>query len=175
MGAGADKQNVTAPPSAAVGARTAARLAAVQALYQIELTGVAPDRVVAQFLSGQVPEPEGEDRACALLPAPDSELFSSVVLGVAANRDQLDGIIGAALSADWTVERLEILVRLILEAGVYELTLRDDIPPKVSINEYVNVAKAFFEGAETGLINGVLDCVAGQCMAGSAAPGSDDL
>jgi N utilization substance protein B len=69
-------------------------------------------------------------------------------------------MIGGALTTDWTVDRLQILVRLILEAGVFELTERPDVPPRVAINEYVNLAHAFFDGAEPGLINGVLDAIA---------------
>lgn len=166
---GSSGPKIKTPPSQRVGRRSAARLAAVQALYQIEMTGVGPDWVIGQFLSGKSPRPDTEDSAWNSLPAPDPELFSAVVNGVVANRSRLDGIIGAHLTDDWTTARLEVLVRLILEAGVFELTCRDDIPPKVSINEYVNVANAFFEGAEPGLINGVLDAVAGDPVAGAPA------
>ncbi len=172
MAAGDSAPNVKPAPAAAVGRRAAARLCAVQALYQIEITaGVAVDQVIAQFLAGEAPQGDGEDEPSAALPAPDPELFAAIVGGVVAHRQRLDGIIGAKLSVDWTVPRLEILVRLILEAGVFELTFRDDIPPKVSINEYVGVANAFFDGAEPGLINGVLDSVAGMSEAGPVPPG----
>jgi N utilization substance protein B len=146
--------------SAGAGRRAAARLAAVQALYQIEIAGADPQEVIGQFLSGERPEPESDDTGGITLPTPDAELFTALVEGVIAHRDGLDSRIAGTLSPDWTVPRLEILVRLILEAGVFELTGLPDIPPKVSINEYVNVAHAFFEGAEPGLINGVLDAVA---------------
>jgi len=171
MAAGGSGPDVKAASTGRVGRRAAARLAAVQALYQIEMTGVGVDWVIAQFLSGEAPQPEAEDGACATLPAPDPDLFAAVVSGVIAHRERLDGIIGTVLTADWTVPRLEILVRLILEAGVFELTFREDIPPKVSINEYVNVANAFFDGAEPGLINGILDSVAGASKAGPVPPG----
>jgi N utilization substance protein B len=160
MAGGNNAPNIKAAPTGGVGRRAAARLAAVQALYQIEMSGIAVDQVVAQFLSGEAPQGDGEDAACASLPPPDPDLFAAIIGGVASNRGKLDGVIGAALSVDWSVARLEILVRLILEAGAFELLLRDDIPPRVSINEYVNVAKAFFDGAEPGLINGVLDGIA---------------
>ncbi|MEE8283662.1 MAG: transcription antitermination factor NusB [Alphaproteobacteria bacterium] len=171
MAAGDRAPNSKAASAAAVGRRAAARLTAVQALYQIEIAGVGVDQAIAQFLAGEAPQGDGEDGASAALPAPDPDLFAAIVGGVVAHRHRLDEIIGAALSIDWTVARLEILVRLILEAGVFELTLRDDIPPKVSINEYLNVANAFFDGAEPGLINGVLDAVAGRSEAGPVARG----
>lgn len=173
MAAGGSGQDVKAASPGTASRRAAARLAAVQALYQIEMTGVGPDWVIAQFLAGKAPQPDAEDGACAGLPSPEPELFSALVNGVVANRERLDAVIGDTLTADWTVARLEILVRLILEAGVFELTLREDIPPKVSINEYVNVANAFFEGAEPGLINGVLDSVAATSAAGPAASGGN--
>jgi N utilization substance protein B len=171
MAAGDSEPNVKTGSSNTGGRRAAARLAAVQALYQIEITGLAVDQAIAQFLAGEAPRTDIEDGPVAVLPAPDPELFAAIVGGVVAHRDRLDEIIGAALSIAWTVARLEILVRLILEAGVFELTFRDDIPPNVSINEYVNVANAFFDGAEPGLINGVLDSVAGPPVAGPSGAG----
>jgi N utilization substance protein B len=79
---------------------------------------------------------------------------------VTAKREELDRVVGAVLSADWTVERLEIILRRILEAGAYELTERTDVPPRVVITEYVDVAHAFYSGAEPGMVNGVLDQLA---------------
>jgi N utilization substance protein B len=173
MVAAAGEKVKGADRSGAAGRRAAARLAAVQALYQIEIAEAPAEEVIGQFLSGQrpVPEPEGDDGDVVSLPPPDAELFTVLVEGVIANRAGLDSRIAAALSPDWTVPRLEILVRLILEAGVFELTGLPDVPPKVSINEYVNVAHAFFEGAEPGLINGVLDAVARTL---APAPGAGD-
>lgn len=165
-GVGSDM--VRQPPGPATRRRAAARLAAVQALYQIEMTGVAVDQAIAEFLGGGRPQPDGDDEGLSALPAPDPDLFTSIVRGVVSERSRLDEIIAGALSADWTVARLEILVRLILEAGVYEITCRDDIPAKASINEYVNVSNAFFDGAEPGLVNALLDAVAK--AGGPAAP-----
>lgn len=140
--------------------RTAARLAAVQALYQLEIGGQPPKEVIADFLAGRRPQLAADDPDSMNLPPPDKELFTAIVEGVIGARSGLDALIGEALAADWKLERLELLVRIILEAGAYELTARPDIPPKVSINEYVDVAHAFFGGAEPGLINGVLDTLA---------------
>lgn len=146
-------------PEVGLSRRTATRIAAVQALYQIEMTALAVEQVVNQFLAGERPAPEDEEDLVPL-PEPEPELFRSIVEGVATGRVRFDGMIDAALSEDWTVARLEILLRLILEAGAFEITARADIPPKVSINEYVNVCKAFFEGPEPALVNAVLDAIA---------------
>lgn len=140
--------------------RTAARLAAVQALYQVALADGSAERIIADVLAGKGPAPEEEDAALAALPAPDPELFGAIVRGVIASRARIDDMIGGALTTEWTVDRLELLVRLILEAGVFELTERTDVPPKVAINEYLNIAHAFFDGDEPALINGVLDSIA---------------
>ena len=145
----------------AMNRRSAARLAAVQALYQMQLGGATAEEAIAQFTGFKLRPPtadDGDDETS--LPAPDPTLFGAIVRGVTDRRVSLDGMIGGALTTDWTVERLQILVRLILEAGVYELTERPDVPPRVAINEYVNLAHAFFDGAEPGLINGVLDAIA---------------
>jgi N utilization substance protein B len=155
-----DFQELGQTQGAVMGRRSATRLAAVQALYQIEMTDVAEDKVIAEFLAGDRPIPDGEDKEMPGMPAPEPELFASIVRGVVSQRDRLDESIGGALTVDWTVDRLEILVRLILEAGVYEISDRADIPNKVSINEYVSLSNAFFDGAEPGLVNAVLDAVA---------------
>lgn len=149
-------------PQMSMNRRSSARLAAVQALYQMELGGATVEDVIAQFVGMKPapPGPDAEDAAIANLPEPDPSLFGSIVRGVQVHRVRLHEMISGALTTDWTVGRLQILVRLILEAGVYELTERADVPPRVAINEYVNLAHAFFDGAEPGLINGVLDAVA---------------
>lgn len=158
--AGDNPARVEHPPGSELSRRAATRIAAVQALYQIEMTGLPAADVVGQFLAGEPPRPELGDEDFAVLPDPDPELFRSIVDGVVTERTRLDEAIAAALSPDWTVARLEILIRLILEAGAFEIVAREDIPPRVSINEYVNVCKAFFEGPEPALVNGVLDAIA---------------
>lgn len=144
------------PPSRKPGhatKRSAARLAAVQALYQMDMTGVSADAVIVQFLDPELRR-QWSDSSMAEF---DRGMFSQIVQGVSKQRDELIRIVGAALSADWTVERLEIILRRILEAGTYELTERTDVPPRVTITEYVDVAHAFYSGAEPGMVNGVLD------------------
>lgn len=140
--------------------RSVARLAAVQALYQMALGGITADDAIAQFTGGKPGASVQEEPDLAGIPAPDTRLFGAIVRGVDAARDDLDRMIGAALTTEWQVERLELLVRLILEAGVWELTACPDVPPRVAIDEYVNVTHAFYDGAEPGLVNGVLDAVA---------------
>jgi len=125
-------------------ARRAARLAAVQALYQLDMNDVAPAVVIAEFVGHRL-----EQHA-------DRSLFSDLVGGVVARRAEIDGMIGAALVEGWTVERLETVLRAIMRAGTFELLARPDIPLKVAISEYVEIAHAFFGGREPGLVNGVL-------------------
>ncbi len=131
-------------------ARRAARLATVQALYQLDMNDVAPAVLIAEFVRHRL-----EAHA-------DQPLFSDLVGGVAARRADIDGMVGAALVEGWTVERLETVLRAILRAGTYELLARPDIPARVTISEYVEIAHAFFGGREPGLVNGVLHTLAQQ-------------
>lgn len=142
--------------SRAPGRRKAARMAAVQALYQIELTGVAPDRVLGEFAAHGLAQSAG----AAAYGIPDPELLGALVLGVAGQQNDLDDMIVGVLSEDWTVERLESVLRAILRAGAFELSARRDIPARVTINEYVDIANAFFGGKQPALVNGVLDRLA---------------
>lgn len=146
--------------------RSAARLAAVQALYEMDLTGVDAGPILEEFLNDRwkpkhgdpEAEPGGED--LSTLAEPDRGLLDQLVRGVNERRDDVDGIIASALSDNWTIERLEVLLRAILRAGTYELLAMGETPARVVINEYVNVAKAFYDDAQPGLINGVLDKLA---------------
>jgi transcription antitermination protein NusB len=137
--------------------RSIARRAAVQALYQLELNpGRGADAVIGEFMHHRLGrEIDGEVYGEA-----DEKLFAEIVRGVAANRERLDETLSAALSDEWPLGRLETLLRLILEAGAYELVHRQDIPPRVTMSEYVAIAYAFFDGREPGLANGVLDHLA---------------
>jgi N utilization substance protein B len=135
-------------------ARRAARLAAVQALYQLDMNDVAPAVVIAEFVGHRL-----EQHA-------DQPLFSDLVGQVAARVVEIDDLIGAALVEGWKVERLETVLRAILRAGAYEILARPDIPPRVTISEYVEIAHAFFGGREPGLVNGVLNRLAQERRAG---------
>jgi len=141
---------------APAGARRLARLAAVQALYQIEVNGGEPARVVREFLDHRLAEAidgfslEGLDR----------EFFGALVTGAATDAAELDEVITPALVQGWPLNRLESLIRLILRCGAFELWQRPDIPARVVINEYLEVAHAFYEDKEPAFVNGVLDRLA---------------
>ena len=144
-------------PKPVLNKRRAARLAAVQALYQVELTGERPERVVAEF---------GEHRLAQLLepidagtpsPAVDRQWFELVVAGTWAARERLDGEIERCLASGWTLARCGYLVRATLRAGAFELAERTDVPVRAVINEYVELAHLFFADTEPGFINAVLD------------------
>ena len=136
--------------------RSTARLAAVQALYQIEMTGAATETVIGEFLDHRLKEEVDGVR----LEGADRRMLRDLIAGVALEATALDDMLSAVLEEDWPVERLETLLRLVLRAGAYELSERPDVPPRVVITEYVDLADAFFGGKETGLVNGVLDRLA---------------
>lgn len=157
------------PVSAAARRKSAARLAAVQALYQIDLSGATPDQVLkdilqhgiaATALRSETDEFDEEREIETALVEPDGELLTGIVRGALAQRERIDEMVTGALSRDWTLERLEAVLRAILRAGAYELSVRTDIPPKVTISEFVDVAHAFYTGPEPGLVNAVLDRIA---------------
>lgn len=136
--------------------RGAARLAAVQALYQMDIAGTDLNESLAQFESHWLgSEVEGEK----YLPA-DAALFREVVRGVVADQRALDPAIDAALAKGWPLKRIEALLRAVLRAGAFELQSRKDIPARVIVSEYVDVANAFVDRDETGMVNAVLDMLA---------------
>ena len=151
MGSTADSPRDGTSKTSGSRRRSLARLAAVQILYEMEMAGAAADGVLREFLADRW----GQDSANA-----DSEFLISLVRGAADRRAEVDGMIEAALSAEWTIERLEMVLLAILRTGTYELLTRIDIPPRVVITEYVDVAHAFFAGNEPGFVNGVLDRLA---------------
>jgi len=145
-------------PAATPSRRQAARLAAVQALYQWQEGEHAPAEIIEQFLNVRTGEAgEGGMRRDA-----DRPLFKDVVEGTVAHKDELEQTVSAALAEDWTWKRIDRLVRAILLAGAYELLHRRDVPPRVAINEYVEIAHAFYDQGEPSFINSVLDRVARQ-------------
>jgi len=137
--------------------RSVARLAAVQALYQLEANPEAePERVVREFARHRFGREIDGDQ----LGEADAAWFAGIVCGAAADQERLDAEISAALTPDWPLTRLDSVLRAILRAGTYELAHRPDVPPRVSISEYTAIAYAFFTGKEPGLANGVLDRIA---------------
>jgi len=142
-------------PSGA-GRRGLARLAAVQALYQIEVTAADPGAVVSEFLVHRLGrEIDGDQYAEA-----DRGFFAELVKGCSERRGDVDGIVASVLPPDWPLARLESVLRAILRAGTYELLARSDVPARVAMNEYVEIAHAFFSGKEPGMVNGVLNGIA---------------
>ncbi len=136
---------------------SAARLAAVQALYQAEITGAPLDSVILQFREfrrgGVLDDNETPIK-------PDQALFAELVRGAHARSREIDAMLGAALRETWPLERVELLLRCILRAGVYELLVRRAVPARVAISEYVDLADAFFDSAECGMANAILDGLA---------------
>jgi N utilization substance protein B len=149
-------------PKGKANRRGAARLAAVQALYQMDIAGKGLNDILAEFEShwlGQ--EVEGEQ----YLPA-EAAFFRDIVSGFTAEQRRLDPLIDQALAAGWPLKRVEAIVRAVLRAGAFELDRRPDIPARVVVSEYVGVANAFVDREETGMVNAVLDALARKFRAG---------
>ncbi len=136
--------------------QSAARLAAVQALYQAELTDAPVEAVLAEFIALRL----GEEIDGVSLAGADRGLLELLVRGVGKERDELDDMLAAVLDEDWPVERLETLLLILLRVGALELSRRPEAPVRVVVSEYVDLAGAFFGGKEPGLVNGVLDKLA---------------
>jgi N utilization substance protein B len=148
--------------------RGAARLAAVQALYQMDLAGTGLNEILAEFESHWLgAEVEGTN----YLPA-EAAFVRDIVGGVVREQTKLDPQIDAALSRGWPLKRIEAVLRAILRAGAYELACRRDIPARVVTSEYVDVASAFVEADETGMVNAVLDQLARQLRSAEFDPPS---
>jgi transcription antitermination protein NusB len=141
---------VSRPPHQA---RSVARLAAVQALYQMEISGAGVETVVREFdLHRFERDLEGQTLAAA-----DEAFFADLLRGVVEHRTKVDTLIAGRLAEGWRLDRLDATVRAILRCGVHELT-GAGTPPQVAIDEYVEIAKSFFgAGSETAFVNAVLD------------------
>jgi len=150
---GDDGRKSPAPGRRRVDRRAAARVAAVQALYQLDMNDANVEDVILEFLAHRVGDAESGGRV-------DETLFSDVVRGATRRRREIDRLLSARLAADWPLDRLETVLRAVLRCGCYELTMRPDVPARVVINEYLEVAKHFFSGGEPGMVNGVLDRLA---------------
>lgn len=137
-------------------ARSAARLAAVQALYQMEAGGAGVDTVIDEFIAHRL----GGDIEGDALHAADAEFFADIARGVVETQRRIDPAIESFLADNWTLARVDATARAILRAGVYELMRRPDVPARAIIDEYVEIAKAFFGGEEPRFINAVLDAAA---------------
>jgi transcription antitermination protein NusB len=133
--------------------RSAARLAAVQALYQMDMTGIDLNEVVTEFEEHRLgQEVEGEQYCQA-----EADFFRSLVEGVVREQRTLDPMIDGQLAEGWRLTRVDSILRAILRSGAFELLLRDDVPARVVISEYVDIAHAFFGADEPKVVNGILD------------------
>ena len=148
--------------------RGAARLAAVQALYQMDIAGTGLNDILAEFESHWIGrEVEGEQ----YLPA-EAAFFRDVVGGVVREQRMLDPLIDGVLAQGWPLKRIEAILRAVLRAGAYELDHRRDVPARVVVSEYVDVAHAFVDKDETGMVNAVLDQIARKLRSGELDKGS---
>lgn len=136
--------------------RSAARLAAVQALYQQEMEGIPLPRLLKEFhdhrLGATIEDAQYHDA--------ERDFFDDVVIGADARHAEIDSLISNRLAEGWTLERLDRPMRAILRAGTYELIARSDVPVGSVISEYVDVAHAFYDKRESGFVNGLLDAIA---------------
>ncbi len=143
-------------PSKKANRRGAARLAAVQALYQMDIAGAGLNDIFAEFESHWLgSEVEGEK----YLPA-EAAFFRDVVSGVVRDQTKLDPLVDDALAKGWPLKRIDAIIRAVMRAGAYELEHRKDVPARVVVTEYVDVANAFVDREETGMVNAVLDQLA---------------
>jgi N utilization substance protein B len=137
-------------------ARSASRLAAVQALYQLDMEQTPMAMLLDEFhmhrLGAEIEDVEYAEA--------DVRFFDDVVKGAHARRDEIDGLVAAKLAQGWSIDRLDKTMLQILRAGTYELIARNDVPRAAAISEYVDVAHAFFDPREAKFVNGVLDSIA---------------
>ncbi|MFL6736824.1 MAG: transcription antitermination factor NusB [Sphingomonas sp.] len=136
--------------------RSAARLAAVQALYQQEMEGTPVARLLHEFHEHRLGATIGDETYHEA----ERDFFDDIVAGADARRDEIDALIAGRLARGWSLERLDRPMRAILRAGAYELIARADVPVGSVISEYVDVAHAFYDKRESGFVNGLLDAVA---------------
>lgn len=158
-----EAQGVKAQP---VRPRSIARTAAVQALYQMDLAGTDLNRVIEEFQRERFHPPHGTGPE-AEAPDPeetsegaDAQFFADILRGVVRRQRDVDPMIDHQLADGWRLVRVDSILRAILRAGVFELMERPDVPARVVINEYINVAKSFFDAEEPRVVNGVLDRIA---------------
>ncbi len=136
--------------------RSAARLAAVQALYQMDIVATPLPNILAEFENHWIGQRvEGDQYRKA-----EAAFFRDIVTGVVREQRTLDPLVDEVLSENWPLKRVEAILRAVLRAGAYELSHRADVPARVVINEYVDVAAAFLDQVETGMVNAVLDKLA---------------
>ncbi|HEY6578584.1 MAG TPA: transcription antitermination factor NusB [Rhizomicrobium sp.] len=132
-------------------ARRSARIAAVQALYQMEVTGGGAETVAQEFVDHRFQDE---------VSAPDEALFRAIVAGVPHRQAEIDRAVASCLGTNWRLQRIDSILRAILRAAGFELFARSDIPARVVIDEYIEIARRFFGDEECGFVNAVLDRLA---------------
>ncbi|HUZ13659.1 MAG TPA: transcription antitermination factor NusB [Caulobacteraceae bacterium] len=142
--------------AAAHQARSVSRLAAVQALYQMETAGAGVEAVIREFGDHRF----DRDVEGVRLARADEAFFAELVRGVVAEQSSIDRAVSGKLAEGWRLERIDATVRAILRAGAFELMRRPDVPAEVALDEYVEIAKSFFEGPEPAFVNAALDAIA---------------
>lgn len=165
---GASKRN---PSPRSGSARSAARLAAVQALYQMDMTAIDLSRVIAEFETHRLGKVVEGSQYCDA----ETQFFRDIVEGVVREQLRIDPLIDRHLAEGWRLNRVDSIMRAILRAGTYEMLVRSDVPSRVVITEYVDLAHAFFEGEEPKVVNGILDKLGHEFRPQDFAPqGSND-
>jgi transcription antitermination protein NusB len=144
------------PMATRAATRSAARLAAVQALYQMDMTAIDLTRVIAEFEAHRL----GQEIEGTQYRAAEAEFFRDLTTGVVREQLRIDPLIDTHLAEGWRLHRVDSILRAILRAGAYEILMRADVPARVAISEYVDLAHAFFEGEEPKVVNGILDKLA---------------
>jgi N utilization substance protein B len=145
--------------------RSAARLAAVQALYQMDMTGIDLNDVIAEFEAHRLGQEVEGDQYCEA----EAEFFRDLVQGVVREQLKIDPLIDRQLAEGWRLARVDSILRAILRAGAYELLMRKDVPARVAISEYVDIAHAFFAEEEPKVVNGILDALGHKARASEFA------
>jgi N utilization substance protein B len=153
-------------PRPAVNARSAARTAAVQALYQMDLAGTDLNGVIDEFVTLRFPAEEGDEA----VKGADATFFADILRGVVRRQRDIDPLVDQQLATGWRLVRVDSILRAILRAGSFELLERADVPARVVINEYINVAHAFFDEDEPKVVNGILDRIARRLRAAEFEP-----
>jgi transcription antitermination protein NusB len=162
------KRNETKPRAAS---RSAARLAAVQALYQMDMTGIDLNQVIAEFETHRL----GQEVEGCQFGEVEAAFFRDLVQGVVREQLTIDPMIDKQLAEGWRLTRVDSILRAILRAGAYEIVARSDVPARVVISEYVDIAHAFFAEEEPRVVNGILDRIGHKSRPQEFAPeGSGD-
>ncbi len=138
------------------GGRSVARMAAVQALYQMDIAGTDLNAVIHEFETVRFSGEEKDD----ILAQADTQFFADILRGVVRRQRDIDPVVDEQLASGWRLVRIDSILRAILRAGVFELQERRDVPARVVINEYIEVAHAFFSDEEPKVVNGILDRLA---------------